>query len=102
MVHQTSGPTPDAGNVLKFVATIAWRSKWLIGGATIVAAAVAFALAHANTVQTWSGRTTLTIGLAPTVDYILQPISPPVAVVETPRNAAARISNPVFKGRVVS
>jgi hypothetical protein len=102
MNHQHSNAAPDLGSILKFVTSLVWRSKWLIGGASVVVAAVAFALTQANTVQIWSGRTTLAIGLAPNLDYILLPISPPMAAIETPRSTVARISGPAFKGQVIS
>jgi hypothetical protein len=102
MNRQLSGPAPDAGSVLKFVMSILRRSKWLIGGATVVAAAVAFALTPANTTQVWTGKTTLTIGMVPAVDYLLQSFGPPLAPIEGPRNAVARISDPEFRRQVVS
>jgi hypothetical protein len=102
MDHQHSSAAPSARSVLIFVISLAWRSKWLIGGAVIVAAATAYALAQANTVQTWSGRTTLTIGLAPTPDYILHDSGAPTAVIETPRSTIARISDPIFRNKVLS
>jgi hypothetical protein len=102
MNRQRSGPAPDAGSAMKFVMSILWRSKWLIGGAAVVAAAVAFALTPANTAQVWTGKTTLTIGIAPAVDYLLQSFGPPLATIEGPRNAVARISDPEFRRQVVS
>jgi hypothetical protein len=102
MNRQLSGPAPDAGSVMKFVMSILWRSKWLIGGAAVVAAAVAFALTPANTTQVWTGKTTLTIGMVPAVDYLLQSFGPPLATIEGSRNAVARISDPEFRRQVVS
>jgi hypothetical protein len=102
MDNQPSSAAPDVVSVLKFVASLAWRSKWLIGGATIAVAAVAFALAQANTVQVWTGKTTLTIGLSPTADYILQGNGPSMSAIETPRGTIARISSSAFRGEVVA
>jgi hypothetical protein len=102
MDRQLSGAAPDAGRVMNFVTSLLWRSKWLIGGVTIVAAAVAFALAPANTGQVWIGKTTLTVGMAPPVDYILQLSGPAMAAIEKPRDAVARISDQGFRRQVVS
>jgi hypothetical protein len=101
MDRQLSGAAPDAGRVVNFVTSLLWRSKWLIGGVTLVATAVAFALAPANTGQIWTGKTTLTIGMAPPVDYILQLSGPAMAAIEKPRDAVARISDPEFRRQVV-
>ncbi len=102
MNKQPSSVAPDVVSVLKFVAALAWRAKWLIGVASIVAAAVAFALVRADTVQVWTGKTTLTIGLSPTADYILQGNGPLTSTIDTPRSTVARISDPAFKNQVVS
>jgi hypothetical protein len=102
MNYQPPNAAPDAGSAMKFVASLLWRSKWLIGGAVIVAAAVAFALAPANTGQIWTGRTTLTIGMAPPFDYILQLSGPAMAAIEKPRDAVARISDSGFRRMVIS
>jgi hypothetical protein len=100
MDYQPSSTAPDASSVLKFAASLVWRSKWLIGGATVVAAAVAFALAPANAVPVWTGKTILTIGLAPGLDYLLQGSGVAMAPIETSRNTVARISDPVFRGKI--
>jgi len=102
MNDQPSGSAPDAGSVLKFIALLLWRSKWLIGAAVIVAAAVMFALYKPSTVQVWTGKTTLTIGLAPPVDYLLVKNGPPLGPIETSRNAVARISDPIFRNKVLN
>ena len=101
MDHQLASVTPSAGSVLRFVASLLWRSKWLIGGAVIIASTVAFALAPADTGQIWTGKTTLTIGMAPPVDYILQSSGPAMAAIEKPRDAVARISDSGFRRLVV-
>jgi hypothetical protein len=102
MDRQPSCAPPDAEGVLKFVTRLVWRSKWLIGAATLVAASVAFALAQPNTVQAWTGKTILTIGLAPPIDYVLQGGGSPLAPIETRQNMAARISDPIFRKKVVN
>ena len=102
MNDQPSGSAPDAHGVLKFVAAVLWRSKWLIGAAVIVAATVIFALYQPGTVQAWTGKTTLTIGLAPPTDFLLAKSGSPLTPIETPRNAAARISDPIFRNKVLN
>jgi hypothetical protein len=101
MDNQPSSSAPDVASVLKFATSLVWRSKWLIGAATIVAATVAFALSQADTVQAWSGRTTMRIGLAPTVDYILLMSGAAITAVEAPRSVVARISNAAFRDQIV-
>src|SRR5258708_26659687 len=93
MNYQPPNAAPDAGSAMKFVASLLWRSKWLIGGAVIIASIVTFALSPADTGQIWTGRTTLTIGMAPPVDYVLQSFRPAMAAIEKPPGAVARISD---------
>jgi hypothetical protein len=102
MNDQPSGSAPDAYSVLKFIAAVLWRSKWLIGAAVIVAATVLVALYQSSTVQAWTGRTTLTIGLAPPTDFLLTTSGSPLTAIETPRNAVARISDPIFRNKVLN
>lgn len=64
MDHQPMSAAPDARGALKFVASVAWKSKWLIGIATAFAAALAFELAPTNTVEAGGGTAPLRIGLA--------------------------------------
>jgi hypothetical protein len=101
MNDQPSGSAPGAGTVLKFIASILLRSKWVIGAAVIVAATVIFALYQPSAVQAWTGRTILTIGMAPPTDFLLAKSGSPLTVIETPRNAVARISDPIFRNRVL-
>jgi hypothetical protein len=102
MNDQPSGSAPGAGSVLKFIAAVLWRSKWLIGAAVIVTAAVIFALYQPSTVQAWTGKTTLRVGLAPPTDFLLATSGSPLTAIETPRNAAARISDPIFRNKVLN
>jgi hypothetical protein len=102
MDHQTSGTAPDAGSVLKFVAFRVWRSKRLIGAAVVIAAAATVALYQPDASQAWTGKTSLTIGLAPPTDYVLAGAGSPLAPIETPRNAVARLSDPIFRNKVVN
>jgi hypothetical protein len=102
MNDQPSGSAPDAHGVLKFIAAVLWRSKWLIGAAVIVAATVMFALYKPSTVPAWTGKTTLTIGLAPSADFLLAGSGAPLTAIETPRNTVARISDPIFRNKVLN
>lgn len=102
MDHQLSSAAPDAGGTIKYVGSRVWTFRWLIGGVAIAAAVVAFALPPANTRQIWTGRTVLRIGLVPTSEYLLTTAGGPIAPIETPRNAAARLSDSFFKDQVVN
>lgn len=102
MDHQRSSTAPSAGNLLRFVTSLVWRMKWLIGGMVVVLTALTFALLPANTDRVWSGRTILKVGLAPTIDYILLGTGEPMAAIDTTRNTVARISEKDFKDQVAS
>jgi hypothetical protein len=102
MDQQPSGTAPNAGSVLKFVASRVWRSKWLIGAATVIAAAATFALYQPDANQAWTGKTTLRIGVAPPADYVLAGSGSPLTPIETPRNTVARLSDPIFRNKVVN
>jgi hypothetical protein len=102
MANQLPGTAPDAGTVSKFIASLVWRWKWLIAAAAFVVAALTFALYKPTTVEVWTGKTTLTLGVAPAVDYVLQGSGSALTPVEPPRSVVARISDPVFKNRVVT
>jgi hypothetical protein len=102
MNDQPSGSAPSAGSVLKFIAAVLWRSKWLIGAAVIVVVTVVFALYQPSTVQAWTGKTTLTVGLAPPTDFLLATSGSPLTAIESPRNAVARISDPIFRNKVLN
>jgi hypothetical protein len=99
--HQPPSTAPDAGNVLKFVLPLVWKSKWLIAAAAVLAAAVTFALTASSKIELWSGRAILTVGLAPASDFIAQKSGPAVAPIETPRRTIARLSDPAFKELIV-
>ncbi len=102
MEDQHSSAAPDCSSVLQYVGPIVWRAKWLIGGATIVVAAVAFALSPVNAIEAWSGRAILRLGLVPTAEHLLLGGSAPLAVIDLPRNVAAMLSDPEFRHNVVS
>jgi hypothetical protein len=102
MDHQVPNAATDSGSGLRFVAALIWRTKWLIAVASFAAAAATFALYHPDTEQAWTGKTTLTIGLAPPVNYILQRSGPPLEPIESPRNLVGRMFDPVFRSEVLN
>jgi hypothetical protein len=87
---------------MNLVASVIWKSKWLLAGATIVAAAVAFAIAQASSVPIWSGRTTLTVGMVPSANYLLLAADPALELVEPTRTVVERMSDPGFKAEALS
>lgn len=101
MEYQLPSTAPDAGSVLKSVTSLAWRSRWLIAAATILAAALTYSLTAAGTTEIWSGRAILTIGLAPGSDFLAQKSGPAVVPIEGPRRTVARLSDPIFKVQIV-
>lgn len=86
---------------MKFVVPLLWKSKWPIAAATILAAAVTFALMASTKTEIWSGRAILTVGLAPSSDFIALKSGPAVAPIEVPRRTIARLSDPAFKELIV-
>lgn len=101
MANQLRGMAPDARTVLKFIVSLVWRSKWLIAAAAIVAGVLTFALYKPSSVEAWTGKTTLTIGVAPPVDFVLQGSGSALTPIEPLRSVVTRISDPVFKSNVV-
>jgi hypothetical protein len=88
---------------MSLVTSLNWRLKLLIAGATLIAAAVTLAVAEAGSTQIWSGRTTVTIGMAPSLSYLLlSAYDPNVSPIEAPRHLAARISDPGFRAEVLN
>lgn len=101
MEYQLPSTAPDAGNVLKFIAPLIWKSKWMIAAAVILAAAVTFALTASGSIQIWSGRAVLKIGLAPSSDFLAQKSGPAVLPIETPRRTIARLSDTAFQEKII-
>jgi hypothetical protein len=99
--YQPPSTAPDAGSVLKFVVPRVWKSKWLIAATAVLAAAVTFGLMASSKIEIWSGRATLTVGLAPASDFIAGKSRPRLAPIETPRRTIARLSDPAFKEMIV-
>ena len=91
----------NCGGGVNFVASVIWKSRWLIAGATIIAAAVAFAMTQASSVQIWSGRTTLALGLVPSTNYLLFTTEPALELVEPTRTTVAQLSDPGFRTDVL-
>ena len=67
------------------VASQVWRFKWLLGGTAIVATMVAFAIAQANGIHVWSGRVSITTGMAPSTGFLLLGGEPIQDLIEPPR-----------------
>lgn len=101
MKHQLPNAAPDAGSLLKFVAPLIWKSKWLIAAAAVLAATVAYALTASGKIEIWNGRAILTVGLAPASDFITQRSGPAILPIEVPRRTIARLSDPAFKDLIV-
>ena len=93
---------PDGEVVLKVVLLRIWSFKWLIAATSIGAAAVTFALSRSAPDQIWSGKTIVTIGMAPTRSYFLQEVGPVLAPIETQRDVITQISDPAFKNKIMS
>lgn len=102
MDFQPPSTAPDAGSVLRFVALLLWKSKWLIAAAAAIAAVLAFALTTSNKTEIWSGRTILTIGLAPAGDFLTRKSGPAITLIESPRRTVARLSDPSFKSQIIN
>jgi hypothetical protein len=98
---QPPSTAPDAASVLKFVVPLVWKSKWLIAACTALAAVMAFALLASGKTEIWSGRAVMSIGLAPSSDFIIQKSGPATVPIETPRKVIARLSDPVFKEQIL-
>lgn len=92
---------PGMWSVLKFIAKRVRSFKWLIGGATLVVAALFLAVERSPPpAEIWTGKTKVTIGVAPPVSFVLQRTGSPLAPLEAPRQLVARISAQAFKEKV--
>jgi hypothetical protein len=60
-----------------------------------------FALLASGKTEIWSGRAVMSIGLAPSSDFIIQKGGPATVPIETPRKVIARLSDPVFKEQII-
>ena len=98
--HLPNG-APDARTLVKFVASIAWRSRWLIALASALTVALTYFLYNPDTVSAWTGKTIIKIGIAPPAEFVLQESGPALAPIESPRSLVARISDPIFKTKVI-
>jgi hypothetical protein len=100
--RQLPGAAPDADGIRQFGATHAWKARWLIAATALVAAFLTVALFSPKTTPIWRGKATLTVGLAPSTDYLLQGSGPPLTPIENPRDLVVRMSDPVFRSDVVN
>jgi len=92
---------PSGETVLRVVGSQVWKFKWLIAAAAIAAAWVAFVLSKPETTQIWTGKTVLTIGVAPTKSYLLGEGGSALAPIGTQRDVVAQISDPLFKHKII-
>jgi hypothetical protein len=101
MKQQLPNGAPDARTLVKFVASIAWRSRWLIALASALTVVLTYFLYNPDTVSAWTGKTIVKIGIAPPAEFVLQESGPALAPIESPRSLVARISDPIFKTKVI-
>jgi hypothetical protein len=92
---------PVGGIVVSIILSHVWKFKWLIAAATIAAASVTFVVSRSETPEIWTGKTTLTIGMAPTKSYLLQEVGSTLAPIETQSEVIAHISDPLFKNKII-
>lgn len=93
---------PNGKLVLRVVLSQVWKFRWLIAAATIGAAAATFVLSRSETPQVWTGKTILTIGMAPTTSYLIQEVGTGLSPVKTQREVIAEISDPLFKKKIIA
>lgn len=93
---------PDARSVLKFIATRVWGFKWLIGSAALVVAALVFAFFRPSATEVWTGKSKLTIGMAPPLRFVLKKSGPPLVPLEPPQRLIERMSAQDFKHKVAN
>lgn len=101
MDHQIMSATPNGETVLRVILSQVWKFKWLIAAATIAAVSVTFVLFRSEPAQIWTGKTILTIGIAPTKSYLLHEFGSALAPIKTQRDVIAQISNPMFTGKII-
>jgi hypothetical protein len=93
---------PNGELVLRVILSRVWKFKWLIAAATIGAVAVTFVLFRSDAPQVWTGKTIVTIGMAPTKSYLIQEGGPGLAPIKTQRDVIADISDPLSKKKVIA
>ena len=93
---------PNGELVLRVILAQVRKFKWLIAAATIAAAAVTIVLSRSDTPQVWTGKTILTIGVAPTKTYLIQEDGTGLAPIKTQREVVAEISDPLFKKKILA
>ncbi len=67
-----------------------------------LAVGLTYFLYKADLVPAWTGRTIIRVGLAPPPAFLLLENGPPLAPIESPRAVVARISDPVFRAKVIN
>jgi hypothetical protein len=87
---------------LRVILSQIWKFKWPIAAATITAALVALVLSGYDAPQVWTGKTVLTIGVAPTKNYLIQEVGTGLAPIKTQREVIAEISDPLFKKKIIA
>lgn len=93
---------PSGELVLRVILSQVWKFKWLIAAATIGAASVTFVLSRSDAPQVWTGKTILTIGMAPTKSYLIQEGGSGLAPIKTQRDVVAEISDPLFRKKIIA
>ena len=93
---------PNGELVVRVILSQVWKFKWLIAAATIAAALATFVFSRSGAPQVWTGKTTLTIGTAPTKSYLIQEDGTGLAPIKTQREVIAEISDPLFKKKVIA
>jgi hypothetical protein len=99
---QIMSAAPNGELVLRAILSRVWKFKWLIAAATIGAALVTFVLFRSDAPQVWTGKTILTIGMAPTKSYLIQEDGPGYAPIKTQRDVIAEISDVLFKKKIIA
>ncbi|MGY3234741.1 hypothetical protein ACVWZ4_004779 [Bradyrhizobium sp. USDA 4472] len=87
---------------MKFIGARLWKFKLPIAGAALAAVVLTFALYEPKPIQAWTGKATVTIGIAPPAAFVLQLSGPPLAPLEPPRSLVARISDQAFREKVAN
>jgi LPS O-antigen subunit length determinant protein (WzzB/FepE family) len=93
---------PNGELVLRVILSQVWKFKWLIAAATIAAALATFVLSRSDAPQVWTGKTILTIGIAPANSYFIQGDGTGLVPIKTQREVIAEISDPLFKEKIIS
>jgi LPS O-antigen subunit length determinant protein (WzzB/FepE family) len=99
---QIMSTAPNGELVLRVILSQVWKFKWLIAAATIAAALATFVLSRSDAPQVWTGKTILTIGIAPAKSYFIQEDGTGLVPIKTQREVIAEISDPLFKEKIIA